>query len=93
MQPNEYFQIFENHHPLKNQNYQTLREARVGLRQLLAQLQQHGETVGYTVQKRLPQLPIRNSFGIYRVYADGTTVKDHYIIVPIKINPYQPVFQ
>jgi len=93
MQPNEYFQIFENHHPLTNQNYQTLREARVGLRELLTRLQKHGETVGYSVQRRLPQLPIRNSLGVYRVYADGSTAKDYYVIVSIKINPYKPVFE
>lgn len=80
MMNQEYFQIFENGHPLRYQTFETLKAARARLKTLLPILQSQGDALGYDVRHRLAYIPIRNTLGIHRVYADGTEIAYTYSI-------------
>ncbi len=80
-----YFQVYEDGRPLAGLHFATVREARQRLRRLEEELRQ--ASMGwYRVEARNSQYrPIRNIFGIRKIYGDGSSVNQTYVIRKISL--------
>ena len=85
----EYYQIYDGAHPLIDNNYPDVRTARIRLKELYLILQDHGTSLGYTVENRIPLIPIRNTLGVRLTYADGNSIHRTYTIRHIRLRAVQ----
>jgi len=81
----DYYQIYDGLHPLKGKSYSDIRTARIHLKELYVILQDHGSTLGYNVENRIPMIPIRNTLGVRLTYADGNTIHRTYTIRHVRL--------
>ncbi|MDN5274246.1 MAG: hypothetical protein JWP06_147 [Candidatus Saccharibacteria bacterium] len=87
----DYYQIYEGIYPLKDKCYPDIRTARVRLKELYSILQDHGSTLGYTVENRIPMIPIRNTLGVRLTYADGSSIHRTYTIRHVQLRAIQVI--
>ena len=83
----EYYQIFETNKPLINKQFKTIKEARTSLTSLYQDIELISESLGFTVEKRLFNIPIRNVLGLRLTYADGSNTHVTYTIKQVKLTP------
>lgn len=83
----EFYQIYEDHRPLINQSYPSIRHANIALKNIFTMQANHGSSFGYEVENRLPFLPIRKSLALRKKYADGSTVNVSYTVRHVKMHP------
>lgn len=83
----DFFQIYEDHRPLINQSYPSIRHANKALQNILVMQSNHGSLFGYEVENRLPFLPVRKSLALRKKYADGSTVNVSYTVRQVKLQP------
>lgn len=81
----DFYQIYHNNHPLSGQSFNSLKEARIGLKIYYNFLHEHSTSLGYDVVIRTSF--VRNILGVKRVYADGFIVKDIYMIQRVQLQP------
>ena len=77
----EYYQIFENGHPLTGMIFPDKSTAISNLKGVVEMVQRSALDLGwYRVEQRLPYLPIRLTLGFRKIYADGSVIDMTYSV-------------
>jgi hypothetical protein len=85
----EYYQIYENNHPVIDANFETMKGARDYLKNI-ARLVEASDTDFYfsRYQRRLAHIPLRDILWLKRLYADGHEEKVTFVIRVVRLSPY-----
>jgi hypothetical protein len=89
----QYYQVFENNHPLINANFETIKGARDYLKNIAHLIQSSDNVPPFTVyERRLSHLPLRNILWLKRLYADGHEENVTLMIKEVKLSPFNNNF-